>query len=610
MKKFFSRISSTYKNLAFSITEVFKANPFCFIINLVIELFTTVSYFALLYFGKMIINTMSFSLENNLSIEESVSNVAMWLILAAILSLTLVFLGYFGNLLSQKQQLFFDEYINMNMAKKCMSLDISYFDTPEYHYKIERARNGRVRLGFIIYRAIIFIMNSLSLIIALFIALSVSHAVFVILILISTVPVLLTTGMYYKKEFEYENSSQTLKRFRKICYLEGLITGKATAKEVRFYNMDKFICDEFTDNWNAYDSGRRKIIVKTGLIDAIFSVLPFVAIFFSLYFVVLNIIDGTAQIGDLTYILAVYLTLSRSLFNIIEDLGKFGESVYSIQKYTELMEAKPNISYDGSLEITEVKTIEFKNVCFTYPSSSEIVLSDVNFFINATEKTAIIGINGAGKTTIVKLLLRFYDVDSGEILLNGVNIKEYDIASLRKTFSAVFQDFVIYSLSIRDNISFSNYSQRNEDQKIMQALEFAEIKENIFSKTDSLDTFLSRDFYDDGIELSGGQKQKIAIARSAFSDAHILIMDEPTASLDPQAEHAIISKLNTLYEGKGLIFISHRLSNMRSMDSILVIDHGKIIENGCHEKLMQNKGLYNKLYTLQAEKYTTEDAIV
>lgn len=504
----------------------------------------------------------------------------------------------------QKQQLAFKEYVNIKLAKKSMELDISYFDNPKYYDKIAQAQEGKTRLGFIVYRAIFFITNATSFIIALSIAFSLSHWAFPLLILALTFPALLTRGKYYKQKFEYEQDQQGVKR--KISYLARLILGKNAAKEVRFYEMEDFLCEKYRRHWCGYASGLRKIIIKRGAIDSFFTVLPVFGIMFSMYFVVIKIGSGGANIGDFAYLLSIYSSVSSSFLNLVEDLAKMGESEYAIQKYNEFMAVEPNVVYQGSLPIETVETIEFRDVCFAYPETDKLVLDHISFKLDAKKRNAIVGVNGSGKTTIVKLLLRFYDADSGQILINGVDIREYDIHKIRKVFSAVFQDYVVYSLSIRDNVSFSDYENRHDDAKIAKALDFAEIKEDIFSKTSDFDTFLSRDFTEDGIELSGGQRQKIAIARCAFNQAQVLVMDEPSASLDPKAEYNILSKLNKLYENKGLIMISHRLSNMKTMDYILVINEGRVMEAGSHGELMRAQNQYYKMYTIQADKYRTE----
>jgi len=603
MNKNINQNSNIVKNLLFSIKEVFQSSPFFFLMSAAIQLMNIALYYSILYFGRNLLNDLNFSRNSQRPWNESIIHVFLWILLIALCSTGTIFLNYYKNVIFQKQQLYFEEYINIKMAQKCMELDISYFDNPQYYDKIKRAQEGKVRLNFVVYRVIFFIANIASFLTALSITLSLSHFIFPVIILTLTLPALLTRGNYYRQLFEYENSQQSTKR--KISYLAGLILGKQSAKEARFYEMEDFLSEKYRNQWNQYVSGVKKIIVKRGAIDSLFTVFPVIGIMFSMYFVVRQIGEGNASLGDFAYLFSVFSSLSGSFLSMVEDLAKMSESEAAIQNYNDFMSTNPHVVYKGLLPIETIETIEFRNVCFTYPETEKMVLNNISFQLDARKKNAIVGINGAGKSTIIKLLLRFYDVDSGNIFINHVDIQEYDITKMRQAFSAVFQDYVIYSLSIRDNISFSDYSDKDNDARIMNALDFAELKDDICSRTSSLETFLSRDFTEDGIELSGGQKQKTAIARCAFKNAQVLIMDEPTASLDPEAEYGIIPKLNKLYENRGLIMISHRLSNMKMMDYILVINDGKVVEEGSHNKLLHDKKQYYNMYTVQAERYRT-----
>ena len=601
MNKFIDKNMNIARNLLFSMKEVFRSSPFCFIVSTAIQLMNIILYYLVLYFGRNILNALNYAYASCQPLEESIRDIGAWILSIAICSAIIISLNHYKDVIFRKQQLRFEEYVNIKMAQKCMELDISYFDSPQYYDKVRKAQEGKVRLSFVVYRVIFFISNMVSAIIALSIALSLSHFIFPVIILLLTVPALLTRGRYYRRLFEYENGQQGSKR--KISYLAGLILGKDTAKEVRFYGMEDFLSGKYRDCWNGYVSGIKRIIVRRGAIDSLFTVLPVIGIMFSMYFVVIRIGNGIGNIGDFVYLFSVFSSLSDSFLSLVEDLGKMNESEAAIREYNEFMQEEPHVAYEGRLTIGTIEQIEFKDVCFTYPGTEKRVLDGISFQLDANKKNAIVGINGAGKSTIIKLLLRFYDVDSGNIYINHTDIREIDITEIRRVFSAVFQDYVVYSLSIRDNISFSDYSDRENDARIMEALDFAEIKDDVLHRTADLGTFLSRDFTEDGIELSGGQRQKIAIARCAFKNAQVLIMDEPTASLDPEAEYNIISKLNKLYEGKGCIMISHRLSNMKMMDHILVIDGGKVAEEGSHDKLLDDGKQYCTMYTMQADKY-------
>lgn len=599
LMKLLEKILEAIKCLAFSLKEVFLSSPIVFCTILIIQLLNSLSFYVFLIINREIINRINELILFDTS-EVLLYEIIGLLILSLIVSILFVFIGYINTLLIQKQDIKFNKYINTKMAKKCMELDISYFDNPIYYDKISKAQEGKTRLGFIVYRAIFFISNIVSFIFALTMSLA-TNVMNTIIVLVLTIPIFLTQGTYSKKKYIYEEQTQRIKR--KISYLANIILGKGAAKEIRFYNMGDFVLNKYRDHWNTYSSGLKKIISRQGLTDSLFTILPTVGIMVAMYATLMNIIEGKNQIGDFSYCLGLYTAVYSSLFSLVDDVSKMGESELAIRNYNDFMSTTPILKYEGKKELKELLSIDFENVTFFYPGTELAALNDISLHLSPYKKNAIVGINGSGKTTLIKLLLRFYDVDYGKILINGVDIKEYDINDIRKCFSVVFQDYVLYSFSIRDNISISNLLDKNNDNRINEALELVGLKDIITNKKCTIDSFLSREFSDDGVELSGGQKQKIALARSAFSAADILILDEATSSLDTESEQNIVGKLEEIYKHKGIIYIAHRLAYMSSMDNIIVLKDGNVIEQGNHEELLEKKGEYFRLFCAQARKY-------
>ena len=251
-------------------------------------------------------------------------------------------------------------------------------------------------------------------------------------------------------------------------------------------------------------------------------------------------------------------------------------------------------------EAGDFENLEFKHVSFAYPGSDRLILDDISFKINKGEKISIVGINNAGKTTIVKLIARFFDIDAGEILYNGENIKNIDKKSLYKKISAVLQDFSIMPFTIRDNIAGANDLDYEKIEKILREIK---LDEKISSLENGLDTYMNKDIYENATDLSLGQKQKLAIARCLYQNPDLIILDEPTASLDPLAESAIYEQFNQMTDGKTAIFISHRMSSSRFTDKILVLDDGKIKAFDSHQNLMKTDNIYSRLYKSQAKYY-------
>lgn len=247
--------------------------------------------------------------------------------------------------------------------------------------------------------------------------------------------------------------------------------------------------------------------------------------------------------------------------------------------------------------------IEFSNVSFRYPNTEQYVLKNCSFCIKPHEKVGLIGLNGAGKSTIIKLIFRFYDVEEGCIRLDGVDLREYDIYAVRRTFSVLFQDYVTYCLPLREIIALSDFGSRFDDKKLKRACDISGASDIIQGWEQGFDSILGRYYADNGKDLSGGQWQLLGLARAYFKDSEYMVLDEPSAALDPISEDRIFNQMYHLSEGRSLITISHRFSNTTLADRILVIGDGHIVEEGSHDTLLKQNGMYAHLFHLQADKY-------
>ena len=281
---------------------------------------------------------------------------------------------------------------------------------------------------------------------------------------------------------------------------------------------------------------------------------------------------------------------------------------FYFQNMREFLEFESNVS-NGTEKCEKFESLEFKNVTFQYPSAKKPTLENVSFKIGGGETVALVGVNGAGKSTLVKLLLRFYDVTEGEILLNGRNIKDYDLSSLRNIFGAVFQDYRNFAISVNENLMCRECDE--EDKKKAEiALKQSGAWAKISSFPDKGDTVLTREFEKDGIGLSGGENQKLSVARLFAKDFTFAVLDEPSSALDPIAEYNMYESLINVTKGKTVLYISHRLSSAVLSDRILVLDGGNIAEDGSHEELMKKGGIYSQMFTLQASSYKGEKEVV
>jgi ABC-type multidrug transport system fused ATPase/permease subunit len=312
------------------------------------------------------------------------------------------------------------------------------------------------------------------------------------------------------------------------------------------------------------------------------------------------------MIGDYTLYTGALLSVSTCISALITTSAHIYEGTLFIDNLMQFLNEPQSVcdpTTPKQLPKRVGHTLELRDVSFRYPGSDKNVISHVNLKINAGERVVLVGLNGAGKTTLIKLITRLYDPTEGEILLDGVNIKEYPLADLYSMFGIIFQDFGKYSATVEENIRYGDLRKPHVEGDVQYAASQSAAAEYIEALTDGYNTPLTRVFEMNGTELSGGQWQKLAIARAFYADSDFLILDEPTAALDPLAEQEIYNQFAKLGENKTTIFVSHRLSSATTADQIIVLKNGELIENGVHSELMALKGDYYTLFTTQAERY-------
>jgi ATP-binding cassette subfamily B protein len=381
------------------------------------------------------------------------------------------------------------------------------------------------------------------------------------------------------------------------------------AKEIRLYGMKDMIYSEmkklsidinafYQRYWNA----EKGFLIVTSILNDL-------VLFLGYLFVVAKTYVGAVSLGYFTRYVGAMKAMNSSLRTTIEALNEIQLYQSYLTFYTSFLE-KENKLDTGSLPVEKRKDceyeFEFHNVSFCYPGTEEFSLKDVSLKLDLKKRFAVVGRNGAGKTTFVKLLCRMYDVTQGCITLNGVDIRKYDYKEYLNLFAAVFQDFSLFSISVQDNIACDG---NPDTQKVWKALEYAGIKDRIERMPLRLDNLLYHEM-GEGEDISGGEAQKIAIARALYKDAPFVILDEPTAALDPISEYEIYSRFDDMVKDKTSIYISHRMSSCRFCDDILVFDHGMLVQRGNHDNLMNEHGkVYEKLWSAQAKYYAEYEAL-
>lgn len=403
--------------------------------------------------------------------------------------------------------------------------------------------------------------------------------------------------MWFKASDEYSRLD------RIFYYFLNMFSDYNTGKEIRLYKEQKLIEHNATDK--LLTDGERvlkKASMNSAKSSSFIAVLGAVVGFGIYLFIGVKGLYGLFGIGSLVLYCGSFMQIINGIMKMAATFGKTEEMVPLVNYYFDIMNTKDDMTYGSKvLDLTDKFEIEFKNVSFRYPGAENDSLKNVNLTIHNGEHLAVVGRNGSGKTTFIKLMCRLYDVTEGEILINGENIKEYTAESLMSLYSVVFQDFKIFSTTLAQNISAgSDY----KSEKLFDALDKSNIKERVQKMENEENTYLYKDLDKAGVEISGGEAQKLALARALYKDSPIVILDEPTAALDPVAENEIYNRFNSFVNHKTAIYISHRLSSCIFCSRIAVFDKAELVQNGTHEELLENKaGKYYELWNAQAQYY-------
>ena len=450
------------------------------------------------------------------------------------------------------------------------------------------------------------VIGFVSLIISFVTAFSIMISINVpvtIMLMLSTVPAVIWEEKFNKKIFDFDKEVTREKRL--IEYLFSLFVNKATAKEIRTFKTDQYLTKKHESTLTEYNRKYFRLIKSRISVDSFFWLILQCALMIGYFIIISDTGAGIIAIGSLSF----FLSVASDLQQAIKNLGSSFNGVIQSSKYFDnlLQFEKQNADAthsDGHINIPNtIESIEFRKVSFTYPNSEKETLKDISFTLRCPQSTVLVGENGAGKTTIIKLILGFYKPTSGEILINGVNIKEYPPEEYLKLFSVCFQDYMKYGFSLKDNVVMSNTEINH--QKFEKIINMVELKDLIIDLPQKEKTCLSREYDENGVELSGGQYNRIAIARAIAKDAPIVLFDEPNAALDAKAEQSLFKLYAQLTKDKLGIMITHRLSTATDSDLILVLKDGKLIECGNHSELLMNNGEYATLFNMQSKHYTS-----
>lgn len=497
--------------------------------------------------------------------------------------------------------------LNNKIFQKAIQLDVSCYENPEFYDKYQRATlvlsSSYYDLICWDVAAVVGGIIALICVIGTVTAINPMYLLFLLPVTLVFAIELLKSKAVYKRDLEMTTNNRIKAYIQRTMFL------KEFSKDMRTSNIFAVLTQRFKTAIDANVLILKSYGVKLfiySMISSLFS--DFIPIIGTYAFAGYQFIFTQAlSISGFSVVLASINSVRDSTLSIAEGFDEMTQMALFFQNLRDFFDYEPKIT-DGGKDAEEFQSIEFKNVSFTYPDTTKEILKNVSFKINKGETIAIVGVNGAGKSTLVKLLLRFYDANEGEILYNGINVKEYNVQSLRNAFATVFQDYKNFAVSVNENIMCHECS--DEEKKIAEkALKQSGVWEKIASLPKGADTVLTREFEIDGAGLSGGENQKVSAARLFARDFEIAILDEPSSALDPIAEYKMYENLIDVTKDKTVIYISHRLSSAVLSDRIYVLGNGTILESGSHAELMAQGGEYSKMFTLQASSYKGESEV-
>ena len=543
------------------------------------------------------------------------TSTVFWLVgLQLLINVATGLLQTLSNIVQQLLQELVSNRVQLMLMEKANTLDLSFFENSEFYDKLRQAQDGAnfrpvtmISQTFDLGRTIITFLSMIFLLLQLAWWLA-------IIALLIPIPAFIADSRY--GWIGYQRTRRQSPERRQMTYFNDIMTRDTYNKEIKLFNLGNFFIERYRFLATKFYNANKSVLVRRYMTGFSFQALSLLANAGIYFYVAVQAVNSNISIGDLTLYTQAAMQVGSSFQGILSGISNTYENNLFVSNLFDFLEFKPKIfspEFPASIDPSSVNgagkitlkpglSMEFRNVSFKYPGKDEYVLKNISFKVAEGEAVALVGRNGAGKTTLVKLLTRLYDPDEGEIWVGGRNIKDYDLQELRAQVGVIFQDFVTYFMSARENIGVGQINHI-ENRALVEAAAHKSGANSVIEKLpEGYDTMLGK-WFKEGTQLSGGEWQKVALARAFMRDARVLVLDEPTSALDAQAEYEVFSNFRELTQGKTALFISHRFSTVRLADRIIVIENGTLIENGSHQELMLLNGRYAELFNMQAEAY-------
>jgi ATP-binding cassette, subfamily B, bacterial len=554
---------------------------------------------AMMWVGKLIIDTVVANIG---------AAVPDWTLLAQLIGLELALalasdvLGRLTGLLESLLGDLFSNAMSVRLMRHAATLDLLHFEDPDFFDKMQRARRQTMGRIALMSGTLGMAQQTLTLT-SLLVALVTFNPWLLLILVVAILPSFLGETAY--AGIAYSFMFQWTPQRRELDYYRWVASELAPAKEIKLFGLADHFIGRYAELADDYVAENRRVATHRSATGAVLTAFSTVAYYGAVATIVRQTVIGDISIGDLTFLMASFQRSRGLIGAILMSIAQSYEQGLQLKDLFDFLDVQPNIrNVANPLPLPHPirQGFVFEDVGFQYPDAERWAVRHATFSLAPRESIALVGENGAGKTTLVKLLTRLYEPTEGRILLDGVDLAQYDIVELRRAIGVIFQDFFRYDLKASENIAVGRIDAREDHGRIVDSAEKSLAAEVIEGLDGKYDQMLGRRF-EGGANLSGGEWQKIALARAYMRDAELLVLDEPTAALDARAEHQVFQRFNELTAGKMALLISHRFSTVRMADRILVLDDGRIIEGGSHEELLALDGRYAELFNLQAEGY-------
>jgi ATP-binding cassette subfamily B protein len=577
---------------------VWQSSPGMMVANIALRIMRSAIPLAMLYVAKLIIDGIVHLKDADASHNHLWSLVAVEFGLAILSDVLSRAVSLLDSLIGD----LFANSTSVKIMQHAARLDLEQFEDSQFYDKLERARQQTIGRTVLLSQVLSQVQDTITMAF-LAVGLLAFNPWLILLLLIAVVPAFLGESHFNNRSYAL-NRRQTPER-RELDYIRYVGASDETAKEVKVFDLSGFFIERFSSLSAKFYGDNKKLSRRRAAWGTFFSFLGSAGYYGAYIYIINQAIKGTLSIGDVTFLAGSFRQLRGLLEGILGRFSSVSQGAIYLKDFFDFFEIQPRIKMASSprpFPNPIQQGFVFEDVGFKYFNAERWANRHLNFTLKAGEKLALVGENGAGKTTLVKLLARLYDPTEGRILLDGYDLKEYDLADVRRSTGVIFQDYLRYQMTASQNIAVGDVREQLNTQLIVSSAEQSLASSVVEKLPGGYNQQLGRRF-NNGVDLSGGEWQKIALARAYMKDAQLLILDEPTAALDARAEYEVFQRFADLTKGKTAVLISHRFSTVRMADRILVLNNGELEEIGSHEELLQKNGRYAELFLLQAKGY-------